>query len=188
MGLRSQDVLIVFLVIEGSKERSMGNVMTVTCRSYSAQVFDGCPACVGAALEAVEQAGIYILGRTAPGMASQSSGPLEMAYRMKVRLFDDTGDELAADELATEQTIEVVYQDDETAETSSASWYSSGNEADTDDSDPATSMRLDDFQTVLARLELAPAGQAGVTGVMAGRLFGYERSIADFEIEVAPGH
>ena len=135
-----------------------------------------------------EQAGIYILGRAAPGMASQTSGPLEMAYRLKIRLLDDAGDVLAADELAAEQTIEVVYQDDEPAETSSGSWYSSGDETDADDTDPVTSMRMDDFQTVLGRLELGPAGQSGVTGVMAGRLFGYERSICGFEIEVAPGH
>ena len=55
----------------------MGNVMTVPCRSYSAQAFDSCPACVDAALDAVEQAGIYLLGRTASGVEDQLVGPFE---------------------------------------------------------------------------------------------------------------
>lgn len=164
----------------------MGNTVTVKCRSYSALAFDGCPACVGAALEAVGQAGIYVLGRTASDLVDQDGGPLDLTYRMKVRLYDDVGDELANDELSAEQTIEAVDPDDlpidedpdpDDVEDDGSGWY---------DHDTSSSMRLDDFQTVLDRLELAAAGRHGLTGLIAGRLFGYERSIGAFEIEVAP--
>ena len=157
----------------------MGIVMTVPCRSYSALAFDGCPSCVDAALEAVEQAGMYLLGRTAPGLATQTAGPLEMAYRMRVRLFDDTDEELATDEIEAEQAIEAVSDDDEWAEV----WAETAQ----DDEESSSSMRLDDFQTVLDRLQLAPAGPHGVSGTIAGRLFGFERSIGRFEIGIAPG-
>jgi hypothetical protein len=185
---RSQDSPIVGLVIDRSKERMLGNVMTVTCRSYSAQAFDGCPACVDAALEAVEQAGIYVLGQAAPDLASQPAGPIEMAYRMKVKLVDEAGYEMAADELETEQTIEAVPLeygsvediDDPAGDLAEfgKGWYQH---------DTLSSMRLDDFQTSVDRLELAPAGRDGITGVMAGRLFGFERWIGGFEIAIAPG-
>ena len=157
----------------------MGIVMTVPCRSYSALAFDGCPSCVDAALEAVEQAGMYLLGRTAPGLATQTTGPLEMAYRMSVRLFDDSDEELATDEIEAEQAIEAVSAYDESAET----WAETAQ----DDEESSSSMRLDDFQTVLDRLQLAPAGPHGVSGTIAGRLFGFERSIGRFEIGIAPG-
>jgi len=157
----------------------MGIVMTVPCRSYSALAFDGCPSCVDAALDAVEQAGMYLLGRTAPGLATQTTGPLEMAYRMRVRLFDDTDEELATDEIEAEQAIEAVSDDDEWAEV----WAETAQ----DDEESSSSMRLDDFQTVLDRLQLAPAGPHGVSGTIAGRLFGFERSIGRFEIGIAPG-
>lgn len=166
----------------------MGMVMTVPCRSYPALTFDGCPACVGAALEAAEQAGIYVLGRTAPGLASQTAGPLEMAYRMKVRLFDETGEELAADELEAEQTIEAVRPDDESVEEVVDTADEDEDGGTGGDGEDHSTMRLDDFQTVLDRLELAPAGPRGLSGIIAGRLFGFERSIGEFEIEVAPGH
>jgi hypothetical protein len=164
----------------------MGNTVTVQCRSYSALAFDGCPACVGAALEAVGQAGIYVLGRTAPDLVDQEGGPLDMTYRLKVRLYDDVGDELANDELSAEQTIEAVGPDelplDEDSdlgdpEDDGTGWYDHGT---------SSSMRLDDFQTILDRLDLAAAGRHSLTGFIAGRLFGYERSIGAFEIEIAP--
>ncbi len=47
-------------------------------------------------------------------------------------------------------------------------------------------MRLEDFQTVLDRLELAPLGNHGLCGRIAGRLYGFERSIGRFEVDVAP--
>ena len=76
----------------------MGNVITAPCRSYSAQVFDGCPACVDAALEAVTQAALYVLGRAAPEVSGQSDGPAQMAYRMTVRLSRE-GHETAIEEV-----------------------------------------------------------------------------------------
>jgi hypothetical protein len=159
----------------------MGIVMTVPCRSYSARAFDGCPACVGAALEAVGQAGLYVLGRTAPGLATQTAGPLERSYRIKLRLFDEAGAEYASDELEADQTIEAVQPPDDFTDLAEP-----GVEEEDSDEESA-SMRLDDFQTVIDRLELAPAGAAGLCGVVAGRLYGFERSMGRFEMEIAPG-
>jgi len=111
-----------------------------------------------------------------------------MAYRMKVQLFDDTDEELATDEIEAEQAIEAVRADDESVEDPAVTaqddegWAMLGN-----DEEPSSSMRLDDFQTVLDRLQLEPAGPHGVSGTIAGRLFGFERSIGRFEIGVAPG-
>jgi hypothetical protein len=153
----------------------MGNVMTVPCRSYSAQEFDGCRACLDAALEAVAQAGMYVLGRAAPGLFSEAEGPMGMAYGMSVRLFDQAGAEIASDEIETEQTIELVeYFDEPDAD------FCTGDEA------PETTMRLDDFQTVLDRLEVRPEGSRRLHGSIAGSLFGFERLIGRFEIELKP--
>ncbi len=86
----------------------MGTVTTAACRSYSALTFDGCPACVGAALDAIVQAGMFTLGRTAPGMAGQVEGPLEMEYALRVRLTDELGGEIGADEIVAEQTVSAI--------------------------------------------------------------------------------
>jgi hypothetical protein len=156
----------------------MGNVMTVPCRSYSAQAFDSCPACVDAALDAVEQAGIYLLGRTASGVEDQLVEPFDMSYRLKVRLFEETGVELAADEIEAEQTLQEIPPDDGIDDEAGELF---------DDDGPESSMRLDDFQTVLDRLQLQPRGRAGLSGVISGRLFAFERAVGGFEIQVAPG-
>ena len=103
-------------MLEKTKERKIGSAMLVPCRSYSARAFDGCPACVGAAIDAVGQAGLYVLGRSAPDLIGRSDGPLEMSYRLKVRLLDELGEQLASDELRAEQTIEAVPPVDDFAE------------------------------------------------------------------------
>jgi hypothetical protein len=169
-------------MLEKTKQRTIGSVM-VPCRSYAARAFDGCPGCVGAALEAIGQAGLYVLGRSVPDLMGGSNGPLEMAYRLNVRLLDEMGMEVASDRLDAEQTIEAVEPPDD--------FTLSEDEADldeTDDDSPIerTSMRLEDFQTVLERVELAPAGARSAAGVIAGRVFGFERQIGLFEIEVCP--
>ena len=162
----------------------MGNVMTVPCRSYSAQEFDGCPACGDAALEAVAQAGLYVLGRTAAGFVGGAADTIEMAYRMRVRLYDESGAEMAADELEAEQTIRAV---PDSAEESDVRLRRLEPEAwsDPDDEELESTMRLDDFQTVLDRVELAPAGTCCLAGVIAGNLLGFERLIGSFEIRVS---
>jgi hypothetical protein len=166
----------VCLVLDDEKEPKMGIVMTV-CRSYSVQEFDSCPACLDAALEAVVNAAMYVLGHAAPSLASgdPESSPLEMAYRLKVQLFDDEDRPLAGDEYDTEQTVSAVAADDETAE---------APEDDESGEEPAGSMRLDDFQTLLDLVELAPAGSMSASGAIRGRLFGFERAICRFEVEV----
>jgi hypothetical protein len=157
--------------------------MTIACRSYSALRFDGCAACVDAALDAVVQAGMYTLGRTAPSVAGQADGPLELAYIMRVKLADELGERLGSDEVAVEQTISMA-ADDEWDET--AGEAPGGDEAAEEDDGGHASMRLQDFQTLLDRLELAPMGRQGLCGTITGRLFGFDRSIGLFQIEVSP--
>jgi hypothetical protein len=153
----------------------MGNVMTVPCRSYSAQEFDGCRACVDAALEAVAQAGMYVLGRAAPGLFGEADGPVGMAYGMKVRLYDQTGAEMAHDEIEAEQTVELVPAADDR-----------DSDLAIEDDEPESTMRLDDFQTFMDRIAIDPEGSRHLSGEINGRLFGYELLIGRFEIELTP--
>jgi hypothetical protein len=69
--------------------------------------FDGCGACVDAALDAVTQAGMYVLVQTAPSLVGDSPTrrPLELAYSIRVRLVDETGTEIGSDEIEAEQDI-----------------------------------------------------------------------------------
>ena len=161
----------------------MGNVIAVPCRSYPAQSFDGCPACVSAALDAVTQAGMYVLGRAAPGLVGQAEGRVEVSYRIKVRLYDEDGAEMAADEMEAEQAIEEVPAEPEDSTVAPI------HRLDTDSADnaPETTMRLDDFQTVLDCVTLEPGGVGGMRGSITGKLFGYERLIGSFALEVEPG-
>jgi hypothetical protein len=169
-------------MLEKTNERKIGSVI-VPCRSYAARAFDGCPGCIDAALEAIGQAGLYVLGRSAPDLMGGASGPLEMAYRLNVRLLDETGMELASDRLDAEQTIEAVQPpDDFTLSEDEAEL----DEAEDDSAIDETSMRLEDFQTILERVDLAPAGARSVSGMIGGRLFGFERQVGLFEIEVCP--
>jgi hypothetical protein len=108
-----------------------------------------------------------------------------MAYVLYVRLIDDDGVTIATDEICAEQTIDAVPVDED------PDWMSEGSYADADGTDDIVavdqgSMRLDDFQTVMDRLELAPMGSHGLCGRIGGRLYGFERSIGRFEIEVSP--
>jgi hypothetical protein len=169
-------------MIDISEKRRMGSVTTAACRSYSALTFDGCEACVDAALDATGQAAIYILGRAAPDLANQFDGPVDMSYVLRVMLVDDLGQRLGSDELMVDQTISAVGVDD--PETSR---QTAGEDSDDEASETATSMRLEDFQTVLDRVELAPAGTHGLCGSIAGHLYGYDRPIGVFWVEVTPG-
>ncbi len=154
----------------------MGIVMTVPCRSYSAQTFDGCPACLDAALDAVTQAGLYLLGRAAPSLCGGAEGRIEMSYRLNVRLYDDKGGEMAADEVLVDQSVEGVLElaDHETTEGGFG-----------EDIEPETSMRLDDFQTTVDNLELAPAGRDGACGSIDGSLLGFGQVVGRFTVEIA---
>jgi hypothetical protein len=117
-------------------------------------------------------------------MASQIEGPLEMAYALKVKLLDESGREIGADEIAAEQTVSAIGIGGEL----------DGDGIDTTDEDEengeptehGASMRLEDFQTVLDRLELAPAGSQGLCGLIAGHIYGFDHLIGLFEIQVAP--
>jgi hypothetical protein len=174
----------VSTMLDIKEKQRIGTVTTTACRSYSALTFDGCPACVGAALDAIVQAGMFTLGRTAPGMTSQVEGPLEMEYSLRVRLTDELGGEIGADEIAAEQTVSAVgiggEQDGDPADATDEA------EEEEADAEHGASMQLEDFQTVLDRLELAPAGSRGLCGLIAGHLYGFDRLIGLFEIQVAP--
>jgi hypothetical protein len=169
-------------MLEKTNERTMGSVI-VQCRSYAVRAFDGCPGCVGAALDAIGQAGLYLLGRSAPDLMGGSAEPLKMAYWLNVRLLDEMGMEVAADRLHAEQTIEAVEPPDEFTMSEDAAEL---DHADDESGVDPTTMRLEDFQTILERVSLAPAGSRSVSGMIAGRLFGFERQIGLFEIEVCP--
>ena len=161
----------------------MGTGTTTACRSYSALTFDGCPVCAGAALDAVVQAGMFTLGRTAPGMADQAEGPLEMEYSLSVRLTDESGSELGADDIVAEQTFSAIGIG---GELDGDGIDATDEYEDEDETEHGVSMRLDDFQTILDRLELAPAGPRGLSGLISGHLYGFDRLIGLFEIQVAP--
>jgi len=151
--------------------------MTVPCRSYSAQAFDGCPACLDAALDAVTQAGLYLLGRAAPSLCGIPADRIEMSYRLNVRLSDDKGEVLASDEMFADQSVEGVLELTEEVEA----------QADlTDEDAPETSMRLDDFQTTIDNLELAPTDRDGVCGSIYGNLFGFSHLVGRFAVEIGP--
>jgi len=163
-------------VISSEKRQTMSNVMLVTCRSYSAQSFDGCPACVDSALEAVAQASMYLLGRSGPGLAPHSDDAVEVTYIMGVSLCDDDGREIGSDEIEVDQTISAVMTDDEDDK---------ADVVDDVDHEPS-SMRLEDFQTVIDKLELAPAGTGSLSGLIVGRVYAFERSIGLFEVKISP--
>lgn len=179
----------------------MGDASAVTtCRSYSAQAFDGCAACRALALEAVAESALYVLARIAPGLVGQT-GPVEVSHRLRIRLEDESGRELIADELEAEQTVGLADDDssDEDAVvtfegahaapgSASARQATEGRAAEV--GTPESSMRPDDFQAVIDVLELAPAKGAAngsASGRLAGSLFAYERLVGRFEIEVSPG-
>jgi len=118
------------------------------------------------------------------GLPFDTTRPIEVAYVLSVRLVDDDGQAIARDKIRTEQTISAVPAEDDllTIDTEDG-----GADAEADDFDEG-SMRLEDFQTVIDRLELAPLGRRGLCGTIAGRLYGFERSIGRFEVDVAPAH
>ncbi len=164
------------IVISSEEKQTMGNVMLATCRSYSTQSFDGCPACVDSALEAVAQASMYLLGRSGPGLAPHSEDAVEVTYIMGVSLCDDDGREIGSDEIEVDQTISAVMTDDEDDK---------ADVVDDVDHEPS-SMRLEDFQTVIDKLELAPAGTGSLSGLIVGRVYAFERSIGLFEVKISP--
>lgn len=167
------------IVISSEEKQTMGNVMLATCRSYSAQSFDGCPACVDSALEAVAQASMYLLGRSGPGLAPHSEDAVEVTYIMGVSLCDDDGREIGSDEIEVDQTISAVMTDDEDDKADVVDDVDGGD-------GERSSMRLEDFQTVIDKLELAPAGTGSLSGLIVGRVYAFERSIGLFEVKISP--
>ena len=155
----------------------IGTVTQLQCRSYASLEFDGCPACTEAALDATQQAALYVLGRAALDQPARG-GSIETATTMSVRILDEQGRTIAQDQLDVEQTISAVEADDEDDDTDETT--------DTAERlDRFSGMRLEDFQTVLDQLELVPMG-AGMCGRIGGRLYGFERSIGRFEVDIAP--
>ena len=152
----------------------IGTVTQLQCRSYASLEFDGCPTCADAALEAIEQAALYILGRAALDQPGRGGESIEMAYTMNVRVVDEQGRTVAQDQIAADQSIGFV----------PAAEYDGLADDETDD---GPRMRLDDFQTVIDRLELGPLG-SGMCGGLAGHLYAFERSIGRFEVEIAPAN
>jgi hypothetical protein len=153
----------------------IGTVTQLQCRSYASLDFDGCPTCNDAALEAVEQATLYILGRAALDQPGRGGESIEMAYTMSVRVLDEQGRTMAQDQIAADQSIGFAPADRERGFA----------DDETDTTDEGAGMRLEDFQTVIDRLDLGPLG-SGMCGQLAGHLYGFERLIGRFEVEIAP--
>ena len=100
-----------------------------------------------------------------------------MSYRLTVRLYDDKGGVLASDEMFADQSIEGVLELTEEV----------GSQVDLGDQDaPETSIRLDDFQTTIDRLQLAPTDRDGVCGSIDGNLFAFSQLIGRFAVEIGP--
>ncbi len=179
-------------MLDEEKKRRMDRVVDVRCRSYSGGAFDGCTACVDAALDAVAQAVVYVLGRATPDLMAPPQGPVSLDYRMRVRIYGDEDQEIGSDDLTVQQSIEAVPSDAEESEFKiepAETEAESGAEADgaaPGEQRPPSTMRLEDFQTVVDRLELAPEGAHCLRGLVAGTLFGYERSIGRFEALIQP--
>jgi hypothetical protein len=132
---------------------------------------------------------MYILGQAAPTLASRLPGsdPLQMDYVLKVTLFDTEDREIATDEIEVDQEISAVAVADE-RDDRGADPAADGEAGESGDEGPQGSMRLDDFQTLIDLVDLAPAGSAGARGAINGRIFGFERPIGRFEIEVGRSH
>jgi hypothetical protein len=161
-------------------QSTMENMTDTLCRSYMRQEFDGCPACLDAALDAVAQAGLYVLGQTAPQILGRFDGLIDVGYGLQIRLFAADGAALASDDLDVEQLIRAVAveaDDDRIPDDGRRSPEDAG----------ITGMKLDDFQTVFDRLELGPGGPGPLQGTLAGLLLGYDRKIGRFDILVGPG-
>jgi hypothetical protein len=109
-----------------------------------------------------------------------------MSYRLSICLYDDKGGELATDEIVADQSVEGVLE--ATDQEGRATATEAEDPADlSDEVEPENTMRLDDFQTIIDILELAPAGQDSVCGSIAGNLFGFKQLVGRFEVEIAPG-
>jgi hypothetical protein len=160
---------------------TMEGMTGTPCRSYRGQEFDGCPACLDAALDAVAQAGLYVLGQTAPQILGRFDGLIDVGYGLQIRLFAADGTALASDALEIEQLIRatVVEADDDPVP-------EDGPASSSPEDEDRPGMKLEDFQTVLDRIELAPGKPGCVQGTLAGLLLGFDRQIGRFDILVAP--
>jgi hypothetical protein len=114
-------------------------------------------------------------------MLGSPEGRLDTSFRLILRLLDEAGELVASDELEAEQTIELVEPPDDFGEPDVDGPNVDGGEYET-----YVSMRLEDFQTVFDELRLAPANGGSVSGFASGHLYGFERSVGRFEIEVCP--
>lgn len=124
---------------------------------------------------------MYLLGQTAQDLIPHRAGVVDISYGLGVRLLDETGAEIALEEFEAEQTIHLVGNSPEGTVSTAIDEGDGAAEGHEDGG-----MRLEDFQAVLDRVALAPAGHSSLCGVIAGDLFGYDSLIGRFEIEVSP--
>ncbi len=154
-------------------------------QSYPGLTFDRCPACADVALDAITQSALYVLARAVPDALGEIAGTIGLSYRLRVRLDDETGQEIASDEVEAQQEVDLDHDAndweleplEEDREGPSAEGSASGSQAHAS---------LADFQTMLDRIVLEPAAPHAVSGVVAGRLFGFERLIGTFEVLISP--
>jgi hypothetical protein len=144
-------------------ERSTSVVTKAACGSRDAEEFDGCPACCASAVAATERTVSYVLRRAALRGPVELTGLDEPASAVRIRIVDGRGRTIALGETPER-----------------------GGEAASSPDDDSLAMRPEDFETVLDRLDLGPLPGGGSEGSIAGRLYGFGRSIGRFEVEIAP--
>ena len=150
-------------------------------QSYSGRTFDRCPACSDVALDAIIQSALYVIPHVAGTALGRPDEDLTIAFRVRARLSDEAGADIAVDQMEIRQTIsgagDASIDADETTEDDGAA---GGTDAG------AAHAELGDFQAMIDRVQIAPAGDDSLTGIITGRLFGFERLIGPFEVLVGP--
>src|SRR5512142_1816224 len=160
-------------------------------QSYLGATFDRCDACSDVALDAIAQSALYVLARAVPDALGQAAGTIQLGYRLRLRLEDEQGREIAADELEAEQQVDLDREANDW-DLDPLDLEPAADEAGDSEPERRAAERglarasLDDFQAMLDRIVLEPAGPTQVSGLIAGRLFGLQRLIGRFEVLVSP--
>lgn len=143
--------------------------------------FDACPACADAAAAGIVAAVVYLLATAAPDALANEvdpdAGSLHAAEAARIRLADQDGREIVDDELSISQTINVVDEPETGPEAAAARPATTGHVP-----------QLEDFQTVVDRLQLHPLPHGGgLGGRIEGRLFARDRLVGRFQVEIGLG-
>jgi hypothetical protein len=163
-------------------------------RTGGTGAFDGCPACLQAAEDAIVESVLYLLASAAPTVLErpEEPAPIEYGATVALRLRDADGRTLLSDELEVHQLVEETLED--VSPEGLAGGPRTGRPARANTLFGAAGararagheLRLDDLQVVVDRLELTAAGGTppGVAGRIEGKLFAFERLVGAFQIDL----